>query len=87
MKMKSSVAKHSLVIAGRHTSISLEDAFWRTFKDIAYRRHLTASELAATIDAERREGNLSSAIRLFVLDFYRISVPDARDPRDRLRVA
>jgi predicted DNA-binding ribbon-helix-helix protein len=69
--MKSSVVKRSVIIAGRKTSVSLEDAFWTTFKDIADQRLMTASELAAEVAAARRHGNLSSAIRLFVLDYYR----------------
>jgi predicted DNA-binding ribbon-helix-helix protein len=69
--MKSPVIKRSIVIAGHKTSVSLEDAFWKGLKDIAGGRDMTLSELVATIDTERQHGNLSSAIRLFVLDFYR----------------
>ena len=69
--MKSPVVKRSIVIASHKTSVSLEDAFWTGLKDIASGRHMTLSELVATIDSERRHGNLSSAIRLFVLDHYR----------------
>lgn len=69
--MKSPVVKRSIVIAGHKTSVSLEDAFWRGLKDIAVGRGMTLSELVATIDSDRRHGNLSSAIRLFVLDHYR----------------
>jgi predicted DNA-binding ribbon-helix-helix protein len=69
--MKSPVVKRSIVIAGHKTSVSLEDAFWRGLKDIASGRSMTLSELVATIDGGRRQGNLSSAIRLFVLDHYR----------------
>jgi predicted DNA-binding ribbon-helix-helix protein len=69
--MKSQVVKRSIVIAGHKTSVSLEDAFWRGLKEIARERNLTLSELVAQIDSERRHGNLSSAIRLFVLDHYR----------------
>ena len=69
--MKSPVVKRSIVIAGHKTSVSLEDAFWRGLKDIASSRNLTLSDLVATIDGGRRQGNLSSAIRLFVLDHYR----------------
>jgi predicted DNA-binding ribbon-helix-helix protein len=69
--MKSSVVKRSIVIAGHKTSISLEDAFWSAFKEIADRRHVTLSDLAAAVDAERQHANLSSAIRLFVLASYR----------------
>jgi predicted DNA-binding ribbon-helix-helix protein len=79
--MKTSVAKRSIVIAGHKTSVSLEDTFWITLKEIADRRHLSLSELVATIDGGRQRGNLSSAIRLFVLDFYRdqVSEYEARD--------
>jgi predicted DNA-binding ribbon-helix-helix protein len=74
--MESSVAKRSIVIAGRRTSVSLEDAFWDTLKEIAARRRLTLSELVAAIDRRRQSGNLSSAIRLFVLDYYRDQVSE-----------
>ncbi len=69
--MKSPVVKRSIVIAGHKTSVSLEDAFWQGLKDIAAARDMTLSELVATIDTDRRHGNLSSGIRLFVLDYYR----------------
>ena len=69
--MKSPVAKRSIVVAGHKTSVSLEDAFWKSLKEIAGRRDLTLSDLVAAIDSQRDHGNLSSAIRLFVLEFYR----------------
>ena len=69
--MKSPVVKRSIVIAGHKTSVSLEDAFWKGLKEIAGGRDATLSELVASIDADRQHGNLSSALRLFVLDFYR----------------
>ncbi len=69
--MKSSVVKRSIVIAGHKTSISLEDAFWRHLKDIAHSRQATLSTLVGDIDQAREHGNLSSAIRLFVLDYFR----------------
>lgn len=69
--MKSPVVKRSIVIANHKTSVSLEDAFWKGLKDIANDRDMTLSDLVATIDTERVHGNLSSAIRLFVLDHYR----------------
>jgi predicted DNA-binding ribbon-helix-helix protein len=68
--MKSPVIKRSIVVAGHKTSVSLEDAFWKGLKDIAIGRGVTLSDLVAAIDGERRHGNLSSAIRLFVLDHY-----------------
>jgi predicted DNA-binding ribbon-helix-helix protein len=69
--MKSPVVKRSIVIAGHKTSVSLEDAFWIALKEIAGNRDLTMSELVASIDQDRRHGNLSSAIRLYVLDHFR----------------
>jgi predicted DNA-binding ribbon-helix-helix protein len=69
--MKSTISKRSIVIAGHKTSVSLEDAFWKGLREIANGRDVTLSELVAVIDADRQQGNLSSAIRLFVLDFYR----------------
>jgi predicted DNA-binding ribbon-helix-helix protein len=69
--MKSQVVKRSVVIAGRKTSVSLEDAFWKELKEIASGRDIILSDLIAAIDSERQHGNLSSAIRLFVLEFYR----------------
>jgi predicted DNA-binding ribbon-helix-helix protein len=68
--MKSLVVKRSVVIDGHKTSVSLEDAFWRDLKNIAHTQQATMSELVARID-ETREGNLSSAIRLFVLEHFR----------------
>jgi predicted DNA-binding ribbon-helix-helix protein len=68
--MKSSVAKRSIVIAGHKTSVSLEDAFWKGLKEIAKAQQKTLSDLVDSIDADRQPGNLSSAIRLFVLDHY-----------------
>jgi predicted DNA-binding ribbon-helix-helix protein len=68
--MKSTVIKRSIVIAGHKTSVSLEDAFWKSLKEIAGERNMGASDLVAAIDSERQHGNLSSAIRLFVLDCF-----------------
>jgi predicted DNA-binding ribbon-helix-helix protein len=71
--MKSAVVKRSIVIAGHKTSVSLEDAFWNGLKAIANVRKIHLSDLVASIDTERRQANLSSAIRLFVLDFYQFN--------------
>jgi predicted DNA-binding ribbon-helix-helix protein len=68
--MKSPVVKRSIVIGGHKTSVSLEEAFWKGLKDIAVSRHITLSDLVGSIDSERRHGNLSSAIRLFVLQHF-----------------
>ena len=62
------VVKRSLAIAGHRTSVSLEDAFWRRLKAISAERRLSVSALVAEIDAARGEANLSSALRVFVLE-------------------
>ncbi len=83
--MKSPVVKRSIVIAGHKTSVSLEDAFWRGLKEIATGREMTLSDLVASIDTDRRHGNLSSAIRLFVLDHYRMHNGEERVPQSEPR--
>ena len=74
-----SLIKHSVRIAGHATSVSLEPAFWQALGEIAVRRHLSVNALLSQIDAERG-GNLSSAIRLFVLESCRRGELRAGDP-------
>ena len=69
--MKSTVPKRSIVLAGHKTSISLEDAFWLALKDIASSRRTTLRDLINSTDTDRKQGNLLSAIRLFVLNHYK----------------
>ena len=68
--MTSLVIKRSIVVGGRKTSVSLEDDFWEGLKRIASQRGVTLSHLIGVIDRDREHGNLSSAIRLFVLSTY-----------------
>ena len=71
---KSLVLKRNTRIDGLQTSVSVEEAFWDRLKSIADDQGIPVNQLVATIDRERRERlykNLSSAIRLFVLDYYR----------------
>ena len=70
--MKSLVTKRSIVIAGHKTSVSLEDAFWEELKKFAEHQRMTLSSVVNEIDAKREGGNLSSAIRLFVLERARV---------------
>jgi predicted DNA-binding ribbon-helix-helix protein len=77
--MKSQVVKRSVVLAGHKTSVSLEDAFWTGLKEISGERNMTLSELVGAIDSQRQHGNLSSAIRLFVLNFYRAQISGANE--------
>ncbi len=75
--MQSAIIKRSIVVAGHKTSVSLEDAFWHSLKEIGRTRDISLSSLVADIDTRRRHCNLSSSIRLFVLDHFRSRVPDA----------
>lgn len=72
--MNSTVKKRSIAIGGHKTSVSLEDYFWTSLKQIARERTTTVSELVEVLDASREVGNLSSTIRVFILDHYRNSV-------------
>jgi predicted DNA-binding ribbon-helix-helix protein len=65
----------------------LEDAFWLSFKEIAGGRNMTLSDLVAAIDHERQHGNLSSAIRLFVLSTYRDQISDHQGTPQEQKVA
>ena len=69
--MKSLVVKHSVNVDGHRTSISLEAAFWTALKDIAHERRETLQHLISSIDADRQSGNLSSVLRVFILEFYK----------------
>ena len=77
--MKSAIVKRSISVGGHKTSVSLEAPFWEGLKEIAGRRNLSVSQVIAEIDAGRQNGNLSSTIRLFVLDEARAAV-SADDP-------
>ena len=80
--MKSPVVKRSIVVGGHKTSVSLEEAFWNGMKEISALRNMTLSELVGEIDGNRQQGNLSSAIRLFVLDYFKNRTASAApDPR------
>jgi len=69
--MKSSVLKRSIMIDGHKTSVTLEDAFWCDLKKIAYSKQTTVSKLVTQIDGTRKKANLSSTLRLFVLEHIR----------------
>src|SRR5262249_40271906 len=77
--VKSLVVKRSIVVAGYKTSVTREDAFWNGLKEIASGRNIPLSDLVTAVDSQRRQGNLSSAIRLFVLDFYVAHIKDGAE--------
>jgi predicted DNA-binding ribbon-helix-helix protein len=70
--MKSLVLNRSIVVAGRKTSVSLEEEFWKSLRKIAREREESLPQLITDIDAKRGKfANLSSALRMFVLRHYR----------------
>jgi predicted DNA-binding ribbon-helix-helix protein len=76
--MKSTIIKHSVVINGHKTSVSLEQPFWNIVREIADAEHKTVSALLRQIDESRRHTNLSSAVRIFVLKRVRAqAIPHA----------
>jgi predicted DNA-binding ribbon-helix-helix protein len=68
------VRKRSVTIAGHRTSVSLEEPFWDALKDLARLNGKSVNDLVTEIDTGR-SGNLSSAIRIHVLDTYRGMAP------------
>lgn len=68
--MTQGIRKVSVVVGGHRTSVSLEPAFWEALTEIAMRRGVSVNELVTEIDRDR-ETNLSSAIRVFVLNCHR----------------
>ena len=73
--MESPVIKHSVLVSGHKTSITLEDEFWNSLQEIADERCKTVSRLITSIDARRKEfANLSSATRMYILHHYRNQV-------------
>jgi predicted DNA-binding ribbon-helix-helix protein len=72
--MKSAITKRSVVIGGHKTSVSLEEPFWSAVREIAGSQQMTVSSLLRQIDLERHNANLSSAIRVFVLEKMRSHV-------------
>jgi predicted DNA-binding ribbon-helix-helix protein len=65
------IKKRSVIIAGRKTSVSIEDEFWESLRKIARDHDQTLYGLIADIETKRQSSNLSSALRLFVLQYYR----------------
>ncbi len=63
--------KRSFTVGNRKTSLSLEDAFWFSLKELAEEERVPVSRLIARVDASRQHANLSSAIRIYILEHYR----------------
>jgi len=72
---RSTIAKRSIAVNGHKTSVTMEPEFWRALKEIARLQGTTLFALVGSIDLKRDHSNLCSALRLFVLDFYRKQLP------------
>jgi predicted DNA-binding ribbon-helix-helix protein len=71
-RLQKSLNMRRNTVVGRHrTSVSLEKPFWESLQEIAATGNIAISDLLLTIDSERHDGNLSSAIRVYVLEHYR----------------
>ena len=81
---REAISASRIILYGHKTSVSLEDEFWKGLKEVAGRRLMTLSNLVENIDTQRQQGNLSSALRLFVLGFYRSQIPE-EEGREGLR--
>jgi len=73
--MKSAIVKRSVVLRGHKTSVSLEKEFWDGLREIADVKKTALSSLLLKIDSERHNANLSSAIRIYVFEYFRRSDP------------
>ena len=83
--MKSSIVKRSITVGGHKTSFSLEEPFWIELKKIALTRKMTMAKLVSKIDHTREQGNLSSAIRLFVLRHVHYGERQMEEAKSRIR--
>jgi predicted DNA-binding ribbon-helix-helix protein len=81
--MKTSIVKRSIIIGGHKSSVSLEDPFSNAMKEIAALKGTTLIQIVSQIDENRGHNNLSSAIRLFVLDHYRSLAPAHEPPSQK----
>ena len=86
-RKNSSVIKRSVIRNGHKSSISLEDQFWDALREIAEQKDIAISTLVAAIDHNRTTSNLSSAIRVYVLDHFRHRDGSRNQGRDRTEVA
>ena len=76
-RLKSPILKRAVDIGFRKSSVSLEDSYWSALKEIAAAQNVSVSRLVTKIDSKRQYANLSSAIRLFILDYYRTALEEA----------
>jgi predicted DNA-binding ribbon-helix-helix protein len=67
----SPIVKRSIHVNGHKTSVSVEDDFWNALKEISAMRRIRLSDLVSSIELDRQHANLSSVLRVFVLEHYR----------------
>jgi predicted DNA-binding ribbon-helix-helix protein len=79
--IKSLVVKRSVVTNGRHSSVSMEGAFWNALKTIAVAQNISMNAIVSKIDGARQGANLSSAIRVYVVEHYRLATKANTDPQ------
>lgn len=77
--IQSTVKKRSVKLYGHATSITIEDKFWQALKDIAQSKDISLKHLIEQVD-EQRTGNLSSALRVYVLEQYQGTRPSPHTP-------
>lgn len=75
------VVKRSFIVDGRKTSVSLEAPFWHAVQAIASKYGTTAAALVTAVNATRGEANLSSALRVYVLEYYQAIAEPADDDK------
>ena len=63
--------KRSITLAGHKTSIALEDEFWKALREIAAQNRLSLTEQIAQIDSTRKNANLTSSLRVFILLYFK----------------
>lgn len=76
--MNSAIIKRSVVVAGKKTSVSLEDTFWLALKEIAAQKRMALGEMLDTISDGRDSANMSSAVRQYVMQHYYSAAQPAR---------
>lgn len=76
--MTSPIEKRSVVLRGQKTSISLEEPFWQELRDVAEGRHISISALVAEVDDQRKNANLSSALRVYIFENIKSKLRAAR---------
>jgi len=69
------VKKRSIRIGGHPTSVTLEEPFWESLKELSDRQNKSVSQLIAEIDEGRGSANLSSALRVYILNCFRNKLP------------